>query len=81
MADMAVMLGRRFNTKINIESEELQNYRFTGRIMNETLEQVLEILRMTTPLKYSVGKGYVDWEIDPDLKEEYDLLLDKNERI
>ncbi len=78
MADMAVMLGRRFNTKINIETEELKRYRFTGRIMNETLEQVLEILRMTTPLKYSVGKGYVDWEIDPDLKEEYELLLDKS---
>ena len=81
MADMAIMLGRRFNTKINIETEELKRYRFTGRIMNETLEQVLEILRMTTPLKYTVGKGYVDWEIDPDLKEEYDLLLDKQERI
>ncbi len=81
MADMAVMLGRRFNTKINIETEELKRYRFTGRIMNETLEQVLEILRMTTPLNYTVGKGYVDWEIDPDLKEDYDLLLDKQERI
>ena len=81
MADMAVLLGRRFNTKINIDTEELKRYRFTGRIMNETLEQVLEILRMTTPLKFTVGKGYVDWEIDPDLKEEYDLLLDKQERI
>lgn len=78
MADMAVMLGRRYNTKINIETKELERYRFTGRIMNETLEQVLEILRMTTPLKYTVGKGYVDWEIDPDLKEEYELLLDKS---
>ena len=78
MADMAVMLGRRFNTKISIETEELGRYRFTGRIMNETLEQVLEILRMTTPLKYTVGKGYVDWKIDPELKEEYELLLDKN---
>ncbi len=77
MADMSVMLGRRFNTRISIESEEFKNYRFTGRIMNETLEQVLEILRMTTPLKYTVGKGYVDWDIDPDLKEEYDLLLEK----
>ena len=77
MADMSVMLGRRFNTRISIESEELKKYRFTGRIMNETLEQVLEILRMTTPLKYTVGKGYVDWEIDPGLKEEYDQLLEK----
>lgn len=75
MADMAVMLGRRYNTRINIHTDELKTYRFTGKIMNETLEQVLQILRMTTPLKYSVGKGNVDWEIDPELKRKYDLLL------
>ena len=77
MAGMAVMMSRRFNTRINIHTDELKRYRFTGKIMNETLEQVLDILRMTTPLKYSVGKGYVDWEIDPGLKEQYDLLLNK----
>ena len=77
MADMAVLLGRRFNTKINIETEELERYRFTGRIMNETLEQVLEILRMTTPLKYTVGKGYVDWEVDPNLQDQFDKILEK----
>ena len=76
MADMAVMLGRRFNTRINIQTEELKPYRFTGKIMNETLEQVLEILSMTTPLKYSVGKGNVDWEIDADRKEEFDLIIE-----
>ena len=77
MADMAIMLGRRYNININIESEELKLYRFTGRIMNETLEQVLDILRMTTPLKFSVGKGTVDWDIDHDLKDKFDLILDR----
>lgn len=75
---MAVLLGRRFNTRINTETEELEQYRFTGKIMNETLEQVLEILQMTTPLKYSVVKGYVDWEIDPDLQVQFDKILEKN---
>lgn len=80
MADLAVMLERRYNTKINIHAEELKLYRFTGKIMNETLEQVLEILRMTAPLKYSVGKGNVVWEIDPELKDDYDILILKPER-
>lgn len=75
MADMAVMLERRYNTKINIHAEELKSYRFTGKIMNETLEQVLEILRMTAPLKYYVGRGFVDWKIDADLKDDYDSLI------
>jgi transmembrane sensor len=75
MADMAVMLERRFNTRIHIYTDELKRYRFTGKIMNETLEQVLDILSLTTPLKYSVGKGFVDWYIDSDRKEDFDLLL------
>ncbi|MFP4366863.1 MAG: FecR family protein [Bacteroidales bacterium] len=77
IAEMAVMLERRYNTKINIHAEELKSYRFTGKIMNETLEQVLEILRLTAPLEYSVGKGVVDWKIDSELKDDYDILIHK----
>ena len=75
LADMAIMLERRFNTKIHINTDELKRYRFTGKIMNETLEQVQEILSMTTPMKFSMGKGFVDWDIDSDRKEEFDMLL------
>jgi transmembrane sensor len=75
MDDMAKMMERRFNTKIEMKSADLKRYRFTGKIKNETLEQVLEILSMTTPLKYTVGKGIVYWEVDSNLKKEYDELI------
>lgn len=75
--NMAVMLGRRYNTSIQLQSMELKEYKFSGTIMNETLEQVLEILRMTAPVKYYVGKGFVDWEIDPSLQDQFDKILDK----
>lgn len=75
LESMATMLSRRFNTEINIQTEELKTYRFTGKIKNETLEQVLDILQMTTPLKYSLGKGHVDWIIDPNHKEKFDILI------
>ena len=75
--NMAVMLERRYNTNIRIHSDELKEYRFSGTIMNETLEQVLDILRMTAPVKYAVGKGYVDWNIDQDLKHKFDKVLER----
>lgn len=78
LKDFATDLERRYNTKIEFGSEEIKGYRFTGTIQNETLEQVLEILRMTAPIKYEVGKGWVRWEIDPDLKDKYKELLKKN---
>jgi len=74
---LAVLLERRYNTKIHLSSELLQQYKFTGTIKNETLEQVLEYLRYTTPLKYIIGKGEVWWDIDPELVNQYSKILNK----
>ncbi len=75
METLSVLLGRRFNVVIHNQTPSLREYRFTGTIRNETLEQVLEILRYTTPLKYSMGKGEVWWNIDPLLQDDYSKVL------
>ncbi len=73
--DLAKQLERRFNTRIIIDSNDLKNYKFTGTLRNETLEQVLRILVLTTPLKYTVDVGEVTWDLDPDLQKKYSKLL------
>ena len=79
LENLSVLLGRRFNVIIHKQSSNLKEYRFTGTIRNETLEQVLEILGLTTPLKYKIGKGEVWWDIDPLLQENYSkILAEKN---
>ncbi|MGF1586926.1 MAG: FecR family protein [Bacteroidales bacterium] len=77
LESMAVLLSRRYNTSIDIKNHELKEYRFTGTIRNETLEQVLEILRLTTPLRFEVGKGEVTWQLDRKLAEKYDSILER----
>jgi transmembrane sensor len=77
LESMAVLLSRRYNTVIDIRNHELKKYRFTGTIRNETLEQVLEILRLTTPLRFEVGKGEVVWQLDKKLAEKYDSILER----
>jgi ferric-dicitrate binding protein FerR (iron transport regulator) len=77
LGSLAVLLGRRFNTNIHVSSELLGRYKFSGIIQNETLEQVLQYLRYTTPLKYEIGKGEVWWDIDPDLAKKYSKILNK----
>ena len=69
--EMAVLLERRYDIKVDIESEELKQYKFSGTIQNETLEQLMEILALTTPLNYELGKGVVTWQINPILEEKY----------
>lgn len=73
--ELAPLLDRRFNTKIEILNDSLNKYKFTGTIRNETLEQVLVILRLTTPLEYQVGKGYVTWQLDKELEKDYFKLI------
>jgi transmembrane sensor len=75
--NLAIALERRYGVKINILSNELINYKFTGTIENETLEQVLKFLKLTTPVKYTVQKGYVDLTINDALKENYTNYLKK----
>ncbi|NJO68595.1 MAG: FecR family protein [Bacteroidetes bacterium] len=77
LENLAVLFGRKYNVDIHIKSENLKQYRFTGTIRNETLEQVLEILKLTTPLKYKVGKGEVFWDIDTGLQKDFSRIMVK----
>jgi ferric-dicitrate binding protein FerR (iron transport regulator) len=74
---LAVMLERRYDIKINILSEELGAFKFSGTIENETIEQVLDYLRYTVPIDYTLNKGYIDLKIDNALKEKYKGFLKK----
>ncbi len=71
LSDLATELERKYNIRIVTKSAELKKYRFTGTLKNETFEQVLEILQLTTPLKYELSKGKAVWDLDKKLEKEY----------
>lgn len=52
-------LQRYYNTRIVFESESLKKYRFTGSIGNTSLESVLQILSLTSPLTYEVRDSVI----------------------
>lgn len=57
---MAIKLERWFGMKIIIENEELQNYRYRGKFEdNTTIYEVLEVIKMTTPICYTVSKSEI----------------------
>lgn len=45
-------LERYYNVDIIIESRELKNYTFTATISSETIEQVLNLLKIAAPIQY-----------------------------
>lgn len=76
--NLALLLERRFGVKINVLSDDLSHYKFSGTIENETLEQVLKYLKLTTPIKYTVRKGFVDLTINENMKDKYSSFLKQN---
>jgi transmembrane sensor len=71
LESLAQQLERRYNINIDISSENVKKFRFSGTIQNETIEQIMEIMRNTMPLKYSIEKGKITVTEDKKLMQEF----------
>jgi ferric-dicitrate binding protein FerR (iron transport regulator) len=57
--EVVAKLGRWFNADIQITDKSIANYRFTGTFTSESLDQVMELLTLTTPISYTSSKREV----------------------
>ncbi len=58
--DLAVKMERWFNVKIRIDDEKLKSERYNGKFVhNETIYQVLEAIKITTPITYTVSNDTI----------------------
>lgn len=57
--NIARILERHYNTEIVFDSESLKQYRFTGTPGNTSLESILQILSLTSPLVYEVKDSVI----------------------
>jgi ferric-dicitrate binding protein FerR (iron transport regulator) len=75
LSELSVKLGRRYNVAFVFEDEQLKDYTISGTLLDETLEQVLNTLRLTVPIKYSIDHKTVILSEDTKLKKQYRQLL------
>jgi len=54
LGSLAVMLERKYDVKIHFEIPALKELRFTGYIENETIEQVLEMIKISSSVDYTM---------------------------
>ena len=52
-SDVVLTLGRWFNADIRLADQSIANYRYTATFTNESLKQVMELLKFTAPIDYS----------------------------
>ena len=60
LGQVAGRIERWYNAEIIIQDEALKNYRFKATFKDEPLEEVLRLIALTTPIKYSIEKRVVD---------------------
>ncbi len=59
LQSLAVKLERRYNVSVVIGDESLKHYIFSGILEDETLEQVLEAIKLTAPILYKINQKQV----------------------
>jgi transmembrane sensor len=63
LESIMIKVERRFDIKIAFKNEEIKNLRYSGKIKETTPEQILEALKITSPIEYEMkGKQVVIWE-------------------
>ena len=65
LASLAEKLERRYNVTIRFRQSEAGAYRFTGAFENETIEEIMRLLRHATPIRYTIERGRITVSVDP----------------
>jgi ferric-dicitrate binding protein FerR (iron transport regulator) len=60
LSNLLIKLERKYDVKFIFESESLKQFRFTGTLENETLTQVLDVIKLSAPIDYDLqGKTVI----------------------
>ena len=54
LKELAVQLERKYNVNIYIMDKALENKRFTGLLKNETIEQIMQVLKLSAHIDYKI---------------------------
>ena len=59
LKDLAVKIERRYNVKIEFADLKLKSFVFSGVLDDESLEQVLEVIKLSAPVRYTLKQAKV----------------------
>ena len=60
LEEIALKMSRWYKVQVDILDADLKSHRYTGKFVNnESLDQVLEAINLTTPIQYNINKNSV----------------------
>jgi ferric-dicitrate binding protein FerR (iron transport regulator) len=75
LSSLIPKLERKFNLTISFSDKELMNYRFSGSIKNETIEQIFKAMTYTAPVEYTVEKDTITLQLNQKLKDKFTKVI------
>lgn len=69
LGNLAPILERRYNMIIEFESEEIKSFHFTGKIQNETIEEIMSAIELSAPVKYNIEKNKIILSLNKNFQE------------
>jgi len=59
LQDLAGKLERRYGVKIIFKNDEAKSFKFTGTIKNESIEQVLSVIKLASDIDFEISENIV----------------------
>ena len=73
--DNGKKLERKYKVQISIEDELLKHYKFTGILMDETIQQTLDLMRDTAPIDYAWEQGIIKIRVDKKRSRDFEKIM------
>lgn len=77
LGDLAVKLERRFDVNFVFDNDLVKEYSFRGTLEDETLGQIMEAIKFSSPIKYVIDKKTVHIMADNNKMEKFKNLMIK----
>ena len=71
-------LSRKYNFTFVFKSEDIKRFRFSGTLKDETLQQVMDVIKISSPIDYTIAGKTVIIERNDNRVPEFEKLLKQN---
>ena len=73
--DLVEVLSRKYNFNFEFKSNDIKKFRFTGTLEDETLQQVMDVIKISSPIDYNILGKTVFIERNDKRVPEFEKLL------
>lgn len=75
LSKILIELERKYNVRFNFELDQIKNYKFTGTLEDETLQQVLDVIKLSAPFDYKIKGNEVTLAVNTERIRTYEKQL------